>query len=138
MDTIDIKEEKKELKEQDVSDSPNTKTVTLTSKVPDINDQNELDYNEEEEESGDHKQTTIKKENINKNENDSDGEIKTDSDSNSDNNEDDGEIVENKKKPTEEEEEEDEEDGEINDGEKIKKTFIPKLMCKYYQVRISN
>ena len=28
---------------------------------------------------------------------------------------------------------EDEEDREINDGEKVKKTFIPRKMCKYYQ-----
>lgn len=26
-----------------------------------------------------------------------------------------------------------EEDGEINDGEKVKKAFIPRVLCKYYQ-----
>lgn len=32
-----------------------------------------------------------------------------------------------------EETESDEEDGEINDGEKPKKAFIPRVLCKYYQ-----
>ena len=26
-----------------------------------------------------------------------------------------------------------EEDGEINDGEKTKKAFVPRVLCKYYQ-----
>ena len=31
------------------------------------------------------------------------------------------------------ESQEEEEDGEINDGEKLKKAFIPRVLCKYYQ-----
>lgn len=31
------------------------------------------------------------------------------------------------------EEKNSEEEGEINDGEKVKKAFIPKILCKYYQ-----
>ena len=40
-----------------------------------------------------------------------------------------------RKEPEEEpvEKVEEEEDGEINDGEKNKKAFIPRVLCKYYQ-----
>lgn len=34
---------------------------------------------------------------------------------------------------TKEKSEDEEEEGEINDGEKVKKAFIPRVLCKYYQ-----
>ena len=37
------------------------------------------------------------------------------------------------KKEKEKEEVLSEEEGEINDGERVKKAFIPRVLCKYYQ-----
>jgi nuclear protein NHN1 len=101
----------------------------------DINDQNELDYEEEE-------QLNLKsnpaKQNPKQIEVDSDGEIKSENelddgeipspstkDKQEENVHDDGEIKEENKQS--------EEEGEINDGEKVKKAFIPRVLCKYYQ-----
>jgi len=72
---------------------------------------------------------------------DSDGEVKSEKnkDDEDDDDDDDGEV----KSPREGNDEfkeqqapatpETEEDGEINDGEKVKKAFIPRVLCKYYQ-----
>ena len=39
----------------------------------------------------------------------------------------------NEKQPTEESKPLSEEEGEINDGEKVKKAFVPKIVCKFFQ-----
>lgn len=127
-----------------------------SSKSFDMNDQNELDYEEELDEStskdqnnGDAKsinessKTSIKKENTNDDEESDDGAIDDDSDdgevksSKNLDSDDDGEVEDEKNKIPDILEApatpETEEDGEINDGEKVKKAFIPRVLCKYYQ-----
>lgn len=60
-------------------------------------------------------------------EDDSDGELKSDHDGDEVKGQDEVEIEKPPATP------EEEEDGEINDGEKVKKAFIPRVPCKYYQ-----
>lgn len=68
---------------------------------------------------------------------DSDGEVK--SEKNNDDDDDDGEVKSPRDGDSEFKEQQEpatpetEEDGEINDGEKTKKAFIPRVLCKYYQ-----
>ncbi len=67
---------------------------------------------------------------------DSDGEVKSENNNHEeDDDDDDGEVKSPRGKVVEQQPSspETEEDGEINDGEKVKKAFIPRVLCKYYQ-----
>lgn len=62
------------------------------------------------------------------------GEIESDEDSSSRRRRRDGDKKTGKEAPAAVEvTKESEEEGEINDGEKVKKAFIPRVLCKYYQ-----
>lgn len=134
----------------DSNDLVKTEAIESKENLVDINDQNILDYDDEIENNN---VNTHSKEKAIKTEvdDDSDGEIK--SANQSDNDLDDGEVpsprydrnvnasssnlkedASNKQEKQQESEEKDEEeDGEINDGEKAKKVFVPRVLCKYYQ-----
>lgn len=141
----------------DLLDDPpsNVDSSLKPSKVDEFNDQNELDYEDEDE-------TKLKSNQLSKLagskselspsqnvENDSDGEIKSENgnDDATGDLDDDGEllpspknhefvksdVIENNNDEAVDLPKSDDEEGEINDGEKSKKTFIPRVLCKYYQ-----
>ena len=125
-------------------------TALNAKSIVDINDQNELDYEEDEETHNQKKQNETDANKAAQHHNDSDGELKSDNEvshrrredgeENSSSDEDDeegkGRRGNRKSRETEGEKEKptlSEEEGEINDGEKVKKPFVPRVLCKFFQ-----
>lgn len=132
-----------------MSESESTELSNVKKESKAFDDQNELDYEEELDEAKETANPDIKPD-INASEkateeadkenaadesgdgeidDDSDGEVKTDDEDGKVKSEAGNEEKEIKAPATPETEE----DGEINDGEKVKKAFIPRVLCKYYQ-----